>query len=193
MPSAAYHDWITARAAALDGIENAYRSLRGSGPGRKTTAQQLNQWYAVMLSSEFQAFCRDLHTECARSLVVPVAPPGLQRALYANVVFGRKLDTGNPNPGYIGSDFNRLDLMFWPAVDVDHPRNPRRKALLEELNGWRNAIAHQSFTAAMLKGGRPVLPLSRVQRWRKACDGLARSFDRVMRAHLLTITGVTPW
>jgi hypothetical protein len=83
--------------------------------------------------------------------------------------------------------------VFWPAVDADHPRNPRRKALLEESNGWRNAIAHQSFTAAMLKGGRPVLPLSRVQRWRKACDGLARSFDRVMRGHLLKITGVAPW
>jgi hypothetical protein len=102
MPSAAFQDWMTARAVALDGIEDAYRSLRGSGPGRKTTAQQLNRWYAVMLSSEFQAFCRDLHTECARSLVALVSPPDLRRALYATVVLGRKLDTGNANPGNIG-------------------------------------------------------------------------------------------
>jgi hypothetical protein len=108
-------------------------------------------------------------------------------------VFGRKLDTGNPNPGNIGADFNRLRLMFWPTVDVDHPRNPQRKALLEELNAWRNAIAHQSFAPSMLKGGRVVLPLSQVQGWRKACDGLARSFENVLRGHLLRMTGVAPW
>jgi hypothetical protein len=193
MPSAAFQDWTTVRAAALNGIESAYRSIRRSGPGWWIATQQVNQFYAVMLSSHFQAFCRDLHTECAESLVAPVSPPDLRRALYINAMHGRRLDTGNPNAGNIGADFNRLSLEFWPAVDVDHPRNPRRKALLEELNGWRNAIAHQSFAPAMLKGGRAVLPLSRVQGWRKACDGLARSFDTVLRGHLLTITGTVPW
>jgi hypothetical protein len=193
MPSIAFRDWIRARAAALDGIEDAHRSVGGSGPGRRIATQQLNQLYAVMLSSQFQAFCRDLHTECAKSLVAPVSAPDLQEALYANAVFGPKLDTGNPNPGNIGADFNRLRLMFWPTVDVDHPRNPQRKAVLEELNGWRNAIAHQSFAPSMLKGGRVVLPLSQVQGWRKACDRLARSFDKVLRGHLLTMTGVAPW
>jgi hypothetical protein len=125
--------------------------------------------------------------------VAPVSPAGLQEALYANAVLGRKLDRGNPNPGNIGADCNRLRLMFWPTVDVDHPRNPQRKALLEELNGWRNAIAHQAFAPSMLKGGRVVLPLLQVQGWRKACDGLARSFDNVLHGHLLTMTGVVPW
>jgi hypothetical protein len=193
MPSAAFRVWMTARAAALDDIEDAYRAIRGSGARRKTATQQLTHWYAVMLSSQFQAFCRDLHTECAKAFVAPVSPLDLQRALNANLVAGRKLDSGNANPGNLGSDFNRFALGFWSAMEVDHPRNPRRKALLEELNGWRNAIAHQSFTAAMLRGGNAVLPLARVQRWRKACAGLARSFDRVMRGHLLKITGVAPW
>jgi hypothetical protein len=193
MPSAAFRNWMTARAAALHGIEDAYRSIRGGGPGRRTATQQLNHWYAVMLASQFQAFCRDLHTECAEAFVAPVSLPDLRRALLANVVSERKLDSGNANPVNIGRDFNRFALVFWSAVDVDHPRNPRRKVLLEELNGWRNAIAHQSFTPAMLKGGSAVLPLSRVQRWRTACAGLARSFDHVMRAHLLKITGVVPW
>jgi hypothetical protein len=193
MPSTALRDWITARATALDGIEDAHRSVGGSGPGRRTATQQLNQLYAVMLSSQFQAFCRDLHTECAKALVAPVSAPDLRRSLFVNVVFGRKLDTGNPNPGNIGADFNRLGLVFWSVVDVVHPRNPRRKALLEELNGWRNAIAHQAFAPSMLKGGRVVLPLLQVQGWRKACDSLARSFDKVLRGHLLAMTGVVPW
>lgn len=68
MPSTACRDWITARAAVLDGIENAHRSVGGSGPGWRIATQQFNQWYAVMLSSQFQAFCRDLPTECAKAL-----------------------------------------------------------------------------------------------------------------------------
>ena len=193
MPSTAFQKWCAGRAAALDGIEDAHHALGGSGPGRRIATQQLNQVYAVMLSSQFQGFCRDLHTECAKLLVAPVLSPNLQRALFLNAVFGRKLDMGNPNPGHIGADFNRLGLLFWPAVDADHPRNPQRKGLLEELNAWRNAISHQAFTPSMLKGGRVILPLSQVQGWRKACDGLARSFDNVLRGHMLAMTSVAPW
>ena len=40
-----------------------------------------------MLSSQFQAFCRDLHTECAKALVAPVSALDLQEALYGNAVF----------------------------------------------------------------------------------------------------------
>src|SRR5258708_38090794 len=75
------------------------------------------------------------------------------------------------------SDFNRFEFSIWSAVDADHPRNPQRRHALEDLNRWRNAIAHSAFTPAMYRGGRPALQLSEVQDWRKACDGLARSFD----------------
>jgi hypothetical protein len=110
-----------------------------------------------------------------------------------NLLFGRKLDSGNPTPGNIGSDFNRFEFSFWPAVDADHPRNPQRHVALENLNRWRNAIAHNVFAPEMYKGGRLSLQLSEVQDWRRACDGLARSFDTVMRAHLLSVTGAAPW
>jgi hypothetical protein len=33
-----------------------------------------------------------------------------------------------------------------------HLRNPRRKAFLEQLNPWRNAIAHNAFAAERLSG-----------------------------------------
>jgi hypothetical protein len=193
LPSAALQQWTTVRAAALDEIANAHRVVGGSGPGRRTLTQQINQAYAVLLSSQFQAFCRDLHTECAKRLAVAVHPVGLQQPLFLNAVYGRKLDAGNPNPGNIGADFNRLGLAFWPAVDASPPPRPQRKVLLEEVNVWRNAIAHQDFAPAMLRGGHAALQLSQVQAWRKACDGLARSFDGVMDGHLLAVTGVAPW
>jgi hypothetical protein len=193
MPSLAFQDWSARRTAALDEIEHAHRSVGGTGPGRRYLTQQINQAYAVLLSSQFQGFCRDLHADCADHLVASAVSPVLRATYRRNLLFGRKLDTGNPNPGNIGSDFNRLGLSFWSAVEADHPKNPQRRSALESLNRWRNAIAHNAFAPDMFRGGRPSLHLSEVQDWRRACDGLARSFDNVMRAHLLSATGAAPW
>lgn len=193
MPSAAFQDWSTVRATSLNEVENAHRSVGGTGPGRRYATQQINQAYAVLLASQFQAFCRDLHTECVNHLVAPVPSPDLRDMYRSGLVLNRKLDRGNPNPGNIGSDFNRLDLLFWPQVDAHRPNNPTRRELLELLNEWRNAIAHQDFAPAMLRGGRPALQLAQVQGWRKACEVLAPSFDEVMHAHIWAKTGIAPW
>jgi hypothetical protein len=193
MPSIALVSWFAERAAALDEIEHAHRSVGGTGPGRRYLTQHVNQAYALLLSSQFQGFCRDLHEECADHLVAPVLSAGLSATYRRNLVFGRKLDTGHPNPGNVGSDFGRFGFAFWPAVDADSPRNLQRRLALQALNRWRNAIAHHAFTPDMYKGGRPSLHLAEVQDWRKACDGLARCFDNVLRAHLYSATGVAPW
>jgi hypothetical protein len=145
--------WFAERAATLKDIERAHRSVRGSGPGARTATQQINQACAVLLSAQFQGFCRDLHSECADHLVVPVADLDLGEMLRRNLLFGRKIDRGNPNSGTLGADFNRFSLAFWPLVDAHKVQNPARKMALDEMNDWRNAIAHQDFTAAMLKAG----------------------------------------
>jgi hypothetical protein len=193
VPSAALQEWSTVRATSLDEVEHAHRSVGGTGPGRRYATQQINQAYAVLLSSQFQAFCRDLHTECVGFLVAPVPVLQLRGMYRSSLLLNRKLDRGNPNVGNIGSDFNRLALLFWPEVDGHRPPNPSRRALLEELNEWRNAIAHQDFAPAMLRGGRPALQLAQVQGWRRACDGLAHSFDEVMHVHIQAKTGSAPW
>jgi hypothetical protein len=134
MPSLALQDWVARRAAALDEIEHAHRSVGGAGPGRRYLTQQINQAYAVLLSSQFQGFCRDLHEDCVDRLVASVVSPVLLATYRENLLFGRKLDSGNPNPANIGSDFDRLGLSFWPAINADHPRNPQRRIALEGLN-----------------------------------------------------------
>jgi hypothetical protein len=102
------------------------------------------------------------------------------------------LDRGNANPGAIGSDFNRLGVEFWTRVYADYPRNDRRRGLLENLNAWRNAIAHQDFDPSKL-GGVAALHLPQVRAWRRTCNRLARSFDNVLRAHIAALTGAAPW
>jgi hypothetical protein len=155
--------------------------------------EQLNQSFTLLLSSEFQGFCRDLHTECIGAVARSLPSADLQNLMRDGLFLGRKLDTGNPNPGNIGADFNRFNLSFWPLVDAAHSRNPGRKAALEQMNRWRNAIAHNAFEAWMLRSGRPALSRADVRRWRKACDGLARWFDRIIRDRLRAVTGTNPW
>jgi hypothetical protein len=191
MPSASWERWEGERAESLGEMENAHASVGGTGPGRRFLTQQINQAYAVLLASQFQGFCRDLHTECIGHIVgaLPAAFQGVVRAQFA---WGRALDRGNASAGNIGADFNRLGAGFWADVTAHHHQNARRREYLDELNEWRNAIAHQSFDPSRF-GPTPTLHLATVRQWRSSLNGLAVSFDAVMRARLTTTLGVAPW
>jgi hypothetical protein len=147
----------------------------------------------VLLASQFQGFGRDLHSECMDHLVAALAPPpALWPLVQAEFTRGRQLDRGNAQPASLGADFGRLGIDFWTEVESYDPRNRARKEDLEMLNEWRNAIAHQDFDPARL-GGTTTLQLAQVQRWRVACQHLARAFDEVLRRRLQLLTGASPW
>lgn len=192
MPSRSLRTWYADGRRALDEIEGAHRAVGRAGPGSRYAAQQINQAYVLLLSSRFQRFCRDLHTECSEHLARGISPLPMRIMLQRQLMERRKLDGGNPNPGNIGSDFDRFALSFWPAVLALDPQNKARQALLAAMNGWRNAVAHQDFTRAGL-GGRDQLTLTEVRRWRNACEQLAVDFDGVMYHYLSSITGTSPW
>jgi hypothetical protein len=178
---------------ALNEIEAAHRSVGGVGPGRRYATQQINQAYAVLVASQFQGFCRDLHTECiTRLMAFASSPPSIRHLLQAGFTRGRQLDSKNAQPGSLGADFGLLGIKLWEEADRHDRKNKDRRAELEILNQWRNAIAHQSFDEAS-GGEEPNLTLQEVRGWRSVCGRLARSFDAVMREYLESLTGVTPW
>jgi hypothetical protein len=192
MPSKSLISWRSTGARALNEIEAAHRAVGGIGPGRRYATQQINHAYAVLLSSQFQRFCRDLQSEAADELAGAVTMPVVRDIFRVQLTTGRKLDSGNPNPGNIGSDFGRLAMDFWPEVLAREKRNAARRLRLEELNRWRNAVAHQDFDPAQL-GGTVDLRLPMVRRWRATCNALAAQFDSAVATYLATITGVVPW
>jgi hypothetical protein len=159
--------------------------------GRRYATGQINNAYAVLLSSQFQRFCRDLHTEAA-TFLKQLVPSVIQPTLFSLLTQGRKLDTGNPNPGNIGNDYDRIGLRFWQQPDWNTTANRRRRVDLERLNAWRNAIAHQDFINPVCSG-RAVVTLAEVRRWRRSCDGLAGTFDRIIGRYLLGTAGAPPW
>jgi hypothetical protein len=188
--SASLTKWATEGRNALDEIEAAHRSVGGSGRGRRYATLQINHAYAVLLSSHFQSFCRALHSECVDHLVQMIPDARLRVVVRVSLIIARKLDRGNPTPGHIGSDFDRLGLRFWDEIKALDRRNVRRKEGLEELTMARNAIAHQDFSKAPVAAN---LQLRLVRSWRQSCDQLARSFDDVMRIYLTGIIGANPW
>src|SRR6266851_2196672 len=110
MPSLSLQTWSARRIVELDGIESALRSL--GAPRRQIATQQVVRAYALLLTAQFQGFCRDLHSECIDQMIHGITPPMLYAIVQDEFLWNRKLDLGNPNAGNIGTDFGRLGISF---------------------------------------------------------------------------------
>jgi hypothetical protein len=203
MASMSLRTWHDARLPRLDGIEAAHRAMGGPARGRRFATLQINHSYVMSLSSQFQGFCRDLHSESVAHLVARITVDGspqtdIRQVLAGEFVLERRLDVANPTPANIGQDFNRLGVDFWGEVLRSSGRHiSARREGLQDLILWRNAIAHQDF-APRNRSGRaftfaPYLTVVQVRRWRAACERLAETFDEVMAAHLSAFIGSPPW
>ena len=181
--------WNTTAIRALDEVEGAHLAVRGSGRASRCAAEQINYAYVILLAGNFQRFCRDLHSEAIDHIVPAVASPSLQHILRVNLSRDKKLEAQNAQSGSIGADFGRFGLKFWDAVDLRDRRNKERRKSLDELNQWRNAIAHQDFKSVLAA----KLRVRQVRNWRSVCSSLARSFDAVMGDHLASVVGKAPW
>lgn len=117
--------------------------------------------------------------------------PTLNLALFA----GRKLDTQSAQPASLGSDFGRFGFDFWSAVYALGSAYRGRRARLDQVTIWRNAIAHQDFRrpAADALTARTRADLPTIRMWRSALDQLAGGIDQVMYRELNRITGEEPW
>ncbi|SOD03379.1 hypothetical protein SAMN05216486_11133 [bacterium JGI 053] len=192
MPSRALRNWQTRSRKVLDEVEAAHAVVGGGRGARSFARQQINQAYVVLLSSQFQRFCRDLHDEAADFLFAQPAFASLAPLLKASLSQARRLDSGNPNPGNIASDFSRFGFDIWVLARERNARTPARRMRLEVLNRWRNAVAHQDFRSPHL-GGRETVRLAEVREWRAACGGLAVDFDGILGVYLNAIGGAQPW
>jgi len=119
MPSNSLLRWRGERAAALDEIEAAHGRVGGTERGRRYATQQINRAYAVLLSSEFQGFGRDLYSECVDH-VVAAAPAHLQALLRAQFLWGSPSAAATPRPARSGRISGglacRFGMMSTPSI-----------------------------------------------------------------------------
>jgi hypothetical protein len=206
MPSLALQEWQGTRSIQLDELDVAHGAVGGAGPGRRYATRQLNHAYTVVLAAQFQGFCRDLHSESADMVagaIGSLSPAGsVNSSAIAGIVLNalaqnRQLDRGNAHPSSLGADFKSFDLDLWGAAGKLDARTPRRSTRLEQLNIWRNAIAHQDFDFSQhqleVLGDATGLDLNKVRAFRSCCDQLAATFDKLLARHLEPIVGGLPW
>src|SRR5229473_2868809 len=103
--------WRGERAAALDEIEAAHARVGGTERGRRYATQQINRAYAVLLSSEFQGFGRDLHSECVDHIVATL-PAQTQAVILTQFLWGQPFSRGNPQVRAWRSVLNSLCVAF---------------------------------------------------------------------------------
>jgi hypothetical protein len=85
---------------------------------------------------------------------------------------------------------------IWNEAYALNELNRRRRRRLDQMNVWRNAIAHQddAFTSEQLALiGTTTARLRDVRAWRAACNQLASVFDEVVAEHLGGLVGQRPW
>ena len=193
--SAALDEWRGESDEVFDEIEFIVRSVDGAGVDRQTVTQQLNYAYAMLITAHFQRYCRDLHAEAAQVLVAQLPDPPLAEILEGLLAQNLRLDKGNPTPVNLGLDFARFGFRFWDAVEASDRRNKCRKADLERLCEWRNAIVHGDIAGKRAAGR--LLPhtlnLDTCGDWRRAMGSLAFSIDRVISAHCKNLGCAEPW
>ncbi|MBI5493953.1 MAG: hypothetical protein HY904_02940 [Deltaproteobacteria bacterium] len=188
MASGALKRWQGEGQHELDELETAHKSVGGAGRGRRWATRQLNYAYALLVAAQFQRYCRDLHSEAVDALA-DAAGPSMGAVLRAALLKNRRLDKGNASPSAIGADFDFLGTSkIWDAAKSVDVRTKGRQDALEELNSYRNAIAHHDFSKV-----KPGLRLAKVVRWRRACDGLAATLDVAVSQQVQVVTNKAPW
>lgn len=195
MPSQALIKWQTESAERLDELLSAHERVGGTQRGRRYATEQLNASIVVHVAAHFQLFCRDLHSEAAQALVA-AAPISYQVMLRVAFTDRRGLDRRNASPQTIGTDFVRFDLDVWAGAVSRDVRTMIRRTRLEQLNTWRNAIAHQDFVFSEEQRtllADTSLTLQWARRWQGACSGLTGTFDAVVADHVRAVTGTRPW
>jgi hypothetical protein len=198
MPSSAYEQWTGDRRRKIDELFSAHATVGGSGRGRRWRTEQLNWSMTLRLAGEFQGFARELHNEAVECCVNYIAKinPEFANVTRTNMIINRQLDRGNAQPGAIGSDYSRIGIVLWPALETANKKAKTWNKELESLNIARNAIAHDDQKEFLRLKDVGKLPIKKatVENWRKSLDSLATTMDDVVGDYLGTfLRGPRPW
>lgn len=185
MPSNSLTLWLNDRTPRLNEVDAQCSASHATLPANPILVDENIRGFLLLLSAHFQGFCRDFYTECAQVLVLRIRPT-LQVLVQQQFTAHCSLDHGNPNIGNIKKDFNRFGFSLNMASS--DPANHTRLADLEQLNRWRNIVAHHGTVPPE---GLP--DLITVQGWRTSCNGLATSLDEIMYNRLRKILHRQPW
>ena len=143
--------WRQSAVLRLERVEAARLAVGGRGAIGILAAEQIKHAYVVLLSSHFQGFCRDLHTEAVDCLYPAVSPTSVQGII--------KMPMTRTENWIVGIQIQEISeaisigsTLTWQEVVA--PERPKRRPAkqLETLNQTEDAISHQDFDPSNLGG-----------------------------------------
>jgi len=177
-------------------MDAAIRLAGGSGGVERAMRRQLVDAAIVLLAGHFQLCCRELHGEAARFLSNCARQAAVSEVVGKLFLNRRSLSRGNASSAALADDFGRFGIEVWRELVQHDPRNVRRRERLDQLNVWRNAIAHQDLH--LTAGRASIVGATRrdvrsVRTWRHTCSALAHNLDTVVKRHLIRVADGRPW
>jgi len=125
-----------------------------------------------------------------------IRPAGAAHVLEWLLTEHRLLNRGNASARTLEADFGRMGVPLWANLVERDQRNLLRRQRLEQLNTWRNAVAHGDFTFSREQAAGLVntsRSLRSVRIWRASCSALASQIDAVMHQRLVNLFKRRPW
>ena len=189
MASRALQEWRTTQRAELDRLEAAVRA------SPRALRPLLVDAYILLLAGQFQLYCRRLHDEAVGIVAAHLRPAGTA-VILEELGLNRRLDRGNAHAAALSDDFRWLGSHLWTELVGMDRRNGRRRTRLDQLNVWRNAIAHQALPlreahAATAADTARTFRCARL--WRANCSTLALQLDRFVKKRLNIMLRIRPW
>ena len=187
MPSIAKATWDDVAAVCLDELEQQCRACSTTANPNSVLLEENLRAYVILLSGHFQAFCRDLYSECAIALALSVPLP-MKVAIQTQCLTRRELEKGNARSETLKIEFDRFGLNLAAEFALDASNAPRLTHL-DLLNKWRNFAAHRENSRP--KAG--TLDLPHLRTWRQSCGELAIELESIMYNYMATLIGRKVW
>lgn len=176
MTISALQNWRSVRLERLDRLLAAHPDVAGSTTDPAVT-REWTRALVLLLASEFQGFCRDLHDEVANAIGRGAAgnDERLRKRICSGLTMSRGLDRRSADVQTLNHDFYRLGSELSTRLAQQYPDEAAAWLDgLRYLHKARNGVIHDDdISVRKAEDAGWVLRIDSARRWRKLLDEVA--------------------
>jgi hypothetical protein len=183
----ALRKWRSNRLTRLDLVLAAHPHAAGSRTD-PAVAPEWTRALVLIVASEFQGFCRDLHDDAAEAIARGVVSDDrrIRDIIISGLTVNRGLNRRGADVQTLEDDFLRLGMALWPSLSKQHPiAAPVWLEALRYLHKARNGVVHDDLTSvAIAQAAGWTLQIDTVRRWRKLVNEIAEAMGCIVNQEL---------
>jgi len=187
MTSPALAAWRSSRLVRLDRLLAVHPNSTGSATD-PAVAEEWTHALILRLASEFQGFCRDLHSDVSEAVALTLAASDeeVRLLILVGLTTDRALNGRSADPQTLANDFARFRITLWPELEKRHPRAaPVWRESLRLLHAARNGVVHDDLDKlANVQAEGWGIDITSVLRWRNQLDETVTALHDVVIAEI---------